>query len=98
MERISLKFRKMNPEEMEGTAHQHKENTGGNQHHASDSETGEASDPLIKANGHHNLTSTSRAGIHLMIDLETMGKIRCPDYLNRCNIFRSANRRYGTGI
>ncbi|MBA8189768.1 3'-5' exoribonuclease [Escherichia coli] len=62
------------PEEMEGTAHQHKENTGGNQHHASDSETGEASDPLIKANGHHNLTSTSRAGIHLMIDLETMGK------------------------
>ncbi|EOQ2607595.1 3'-5' exoribonuclease, partial [Escherichia coli] len=62
------------PEEMEGTAHQHKENTGGNQHHASDSETAEASDPLIKANGHHNLTSTSRAGIHLMIDLETMGK------------------------
>ncbi|ELB6907900.1 3'-5' exoribonuclease, partial [Escherichia coli] len=62
------------PEEMEGTAHQHKENTGGNQHHASDSETGEASDPLIKANGHHNLTSTSRAGIHLMLDLETMGK------------------------
>ncbi|END4132911.1 3'-5' exoribonuclease, partial [Escherichia albertii] len=62
------------PEEMEGTAHQHKENTGGNQHHARDSETGEASDPLIKANGHHNLTSTSRAGIHLMIDLETMGK------------------------
>ncbi|EFD0025886.1 exonuclease, partial [Escherichia coli] len=59
------------PEEMEGTAHQHKENTGGNQHHASDSETGEASDPLIKMNGHHNLTSTSRAGIHLMIDLET---------------------------
>ncbi|EED1425609.1 3'-5' exoribonuclease, partial [Escherichia coli] len=54
--------------------HQHKENTGGNQHHASDSETGEASDPLIKANSHHNLTSTSRAGIHLMIDLETMGK------------------------
>ncbi|EHB7680136.1 3'-5' exoribonuclease domain-containing protein [Escherichia coli] len=62
------------PEEMEGTAHQHKENTGGNQHHASDSETGEASDPLIKVNGHHNLTSTSRAGIHLMIDIETMGK------------------------
>ncbi|EPE4982723.1 3'-5' exoribonuclease domain-containing protein [Escherichia coli] len=62
------------PEEMEGTAHQHKENTGGNQHHASDSETGEASDPLIKVNGHHNLTSTSRAGIHLMIDIETMEK------------------------
>ncbi|EYV09914.1 exonuclease [Escherichia coli O145:NM str. 2010C-3521] len=62
------------PEEMEGAEHPHKENTGGNQHHASDSETGEAADPLIKANGHHNLTSTSRAGIHLMIDLETMGK------------------------
>ncbi|EYV15183.1 exonuclease, partial [Escherichia coli O145:NM str. 2010C-3518] len=62
------------PEEMEGAEHPHKENTGGNQHHASDSETGEAADPLIKANGHHNLTSTSRAGIHLMIDIETMGK------------------------
>ncbi|WP_193799271.1 exonuclease, partial [Escherichia coli] len=62
------------PEEMEGAEHPHKENTGGNQHHASDSETGEAADPLIKVNGHHNLTSTSRAGIHLMIDLETMGK------------------------
>ncbi|ELG2418604.1 3'-5' exoribonuclease [Escherichia coli] len=62
------------PEEMEGAEHSHKENTGGNQHHASDSETGEAADPLIKVNGHHNLTSTSRAGIHLMIDIETMGK------------------------
>ncbi|EMW3918467.1 3'-5' exoribonuclease [Escherichia coli] len=61
-------------EEMEGAEHPHKENTGGNQHHASDSETGEAADPLIKVNGHHNLTSTSRAGIHLMIDIETMGK------------------------
>ncbi|EEV6441336.1 exonuclease [Escherichia coli] len=62
------------PEEMKGAEHPHKENTGGNQHHASDSETGEAADPLIKVNGHHNLTSTSRAGIHLMIDIETMGK------------------------
>ncbi|HFO4967092.1 TPA: 3'-5' exoribonuclease [Escherichia coli] len=62
------------PEEMEGAEHPHKENTGGNQHHASDSETGEAADPLIKVNSHHNLTSTSRAGIHLMIDIETMGK------------------------
>ncbi|EKQ8272565.1 3'-5' exoribonuclease [Escherichia coli] len=62
------------PEEMEGAEHPHKENTGGNQHHASDSETGEAADPLIKVNGHHNLTSTSRAGIHLMIDIETMRK------------------------
>ncbi|EKC3332214.1 3'-5' exoribonuclease [Escherichia coli] len=73
-EEYQVEVQENDPEEMEGTAHQHKENTGGNQHHASDSETGEASDPLIKANGHHNLTSTSRAGIHLMIDLETMGK------------------------
>ncbi|EJE7911678.1 3'-5' exoribonuclease [Escherichia coli] len=73
-EEYQVEVQEDDPEEMEGTAHQHKENTGGNQHHASDSETGEASDPLIKANGHHNLTSTSRAGIHLMIDLETMGK------------------------
>ncbi|MDD8119622.1 3'-5' exoribonuclease, partial [Escherichia coli] len=61
-------------EEMEGAEHPHKENAGSAQDHASDNETGEATDPLIKANGHHNLTSTSRAGIHLMIDLETMGK------------------------
>ncbi|HDC4717770.1 TPA: 3'-5' exoribonuclease [Escherichia coli] len=61
-------------EEMEGAEHPHKENPGGNQHHASDNKTGEATDPLIKVNGHHKLTSTSRAGIHLMIDLETMGK------------------------
>ncbi|MFP1527615.1 hypothetical protein ACLB1R_09080 [Escherichia coli] len=53
----------------------HTENTGGNQHHASDSETGEAADPLIKVNGHHNLTSTSRAGIHLMIDIKTVEKV-----------------------
>lgn len=62
------------PEEMEGAEHPHKENPGGNQHHASDNKTGEATDPLIKVNGHHKLTSTNRAGIHLMIDLETMGK------------------------
>ncbi|EFM5640394.1 exonuclease [Escherichia coli] len=61
-------------EKMEGAEHPHKENAGSAQDHASDSETGETADPLIKANGHHNLTSTSRAGIHLMIDLETMGK------------------------
>ncbi|ELS7735768.1 3'-5' exoribonuclease [Escherichia coli] len=61
-------------EKMEGAEHPHKENPGGNQHHASDNKTGEATDPLIKVNGHHKLTSTSRAGIHLMIDLETMGK------------------------
>ncbi|MMP35032.1 exonuclease [Escherichia coli] len=62
------------PEEMEGAEHPHKENTGGNQHHDSDNETGETADHSIKVNGHHKLTSTSRAGIHLMIDLETMGK------------------------
>ncbi|EPA9549457.1 3'-5' exoribonuclease [Escherichia coli] len=62
------------PEEMEGAEHPHKENPGGNQHHASDNKTGETADHSIKVNGHHNLTSTSRAGIHLMIDLETMGK------------------------
>ncbi|MBS4246733.1 exonuclease, partial [Escherichia coli] len=62
------------PEEMEGTAHQHKENTGGNQHHNSDNETGETADHSIKVNGHHEITSTSRTCDHLMIDLETMGK------------------------
>ncbi|EPT1286213.1 3'-5' exoribonuclease domain-containing protein [Escherichia coli] len=62
------------PEEMEGAEHPHKENTGGNQHHASDNETGEATDPLIKVNSYHNITSTSRSCDHLMIDLETMGK------------------------
>ncbi|HGV6924297.1 TPA: 3'-5' exonuclease, partial [Escherichia coli] len=30
--------------------------------------------PLIKVNGHHESTSTSRLWHHLMIDLETMGK------------------------
>ncbi|EES6426517.1 exonuclease [Escherichia coli] len=63
-----------NPEEMEGNEHLHKEDAGGDQYHASDNETGEAADHPIKVNGHHESTSTSRAGIHLMIDLETMGK------------------------
>ncbi|WP_197278100.1 3'-5' exoribonuclease, partial [Escherichia coli] len=62
------------PEEMEGAEHPHKENTGGNQHHNSDNETGETADPLITVNGHHVITSTSRLWHHLMIDLETMGK------------------------
>ncbi|ENP2641993.1 3'-5' exoribonuclease [Escherichia coli] len=61
------------PEEMEGAEHPHKENTGGNQHHASDSETGETADPLITVNSHHIITSTSRTCDHLMIDLEAMG-------------------------
>ena len=61
-------------EEMEGAEHPHKENTGGNQHHNSDNETGETADHSIKVNGHHEITSTSRTCDHLMIDLETMGK------------------------
>ncbi|MBB7749284.1 3'-5' exoribonuclease [Escherichia coli] len=73
-EENQVEFQENDPEEMEGAEHPHKENPGGNQHHASDNKTGEATDPLIKVNGHHKLTSTSRAGIHLMIDLETMGK------------------------
>ncbi|WP_249827791.1 RecE family exodeoxyribonuclease, partial [Escherichia coli] len=61
-------------EEMEGTEHPHKENTGGNQYHASDNETGETTDHSVKVNGHHESTSTSGTCDHLMIDLETMGK------------------------
>ncbi|EFO1604033.1 exonuclease [Escherichia coli] len=72
-EENQVEVQENDPEEMEGAEHPHKENPGGNQHHASDNKTGEATDPLIKVNGHHKLTSTSRAGIHLMIDLETMG-------------------------
>ncbi|HAI4030658.1 TPA: exonuclease, partial [Escherichia coli] len=45
-------------EEMEGAEHPHKENTGGNQHHDSDNETGETADHSIKVNGHQEITST----------------------------------------
>ncbi|MDS1736621.1 3'-5' exoribonuclease domain-containing protein [Escherichia coli] len=62
------------PEEMEGTEHLHKENTVSDRYHASDNKTGETANPLIKVNGHHEITSTSRLWHHLMIDLETMGK------------------------
>ncbi|MBL6418588.1 exonuclease [Escherichia coli] len=62
------------PEEIEGAEHPNNENAGYDQHHTSDSETGEAADPLIAVNGHHEITSTSRLWHHLMIDLETMGK------------------------
>ncbi|EPV4365056.1 3'-5' exoribonuclease domain-containing protein [Escherichia coli] len=62
------------PEEIEGAEHPNNENAGNDQHHTSDSETGEAADPLIAVNGHHEITSTSRTCDHLMIDLETMGK------------------------
>ncbi|HAZ3953426.1 TPA: exonuclease, partial [Escherichia coli] len=62
------------PEEMEGTEDPHKENTDSDQYHASDNKTGETANPLIKVNGHREITSTSRLWHHLMIDLETMGK------------------------
>ncbi|HAU7910947.1 TPA: exonuclease [Escherichia coli] len=61
------------PEEMEGAEHPHKENTGGNQHHASDNKTGEATNHSVKVNGHHESISTSRVWHHLMIVLKTMG-------------------------
>ncbi|HCB8728709.1 TPA: 3'-5' exoribonuclease [Escherichia coli] len=73
-EENQVEVQKNDPEEMEGAEHPHKENPGGNQHHDSDNETGEATDPLINVNGHHEITSTSRTCDHLMIDLETMGK------------------------
>ncbi|EEQ9497662.1 exonuclease [Escherichia coli] len=60
-------------EEMEGAEHPNNENAGNDQHHTSDSETGEAAEPLIAVNGHHIITSTSRVWIHLSVDLETMG-------------------------
>ncbi|TNP76617.1 exonuclease [Escherichia coli] len=62
------------PEEMEDAEHPNNENAGNDQHHTSDSETGEAADPLIAVNGHHVITSTSRVWNHLSVDLETMGK------------------------
>ncbi|EIG2223675.1 3'-5' exoribonuclease, partial [Escherichia coli] len=73
-EEYQVEVQEDDPEKMEGAEHPHKENTGGNQHHDSDNETGETADLSIKVNGHQEITSTSRAGIHLMIDLETMGK------------------------
>ncbi|MEL3479727.1 3'-5' exoribonuclease [Escherichia coli] len=73
-EEYQVEVQEDDPEEMEGAEHPHKENTGGNQHHDSDSETGETADHSIKVNGHHKGTSTSGTCDHLMIDLETMGK------------------------
>ena len=73
-EEYQVEVQEDDPEEMEGAEHPHKENTGGNQHHDSDNETGETADRSIKVNGHHEITSTSRTCDHLMIDLETMGK------------------------
>ncbi|HDX3001469.1 TPA: tyrosine-type recombinase/integrase [Escherichia coli] len=73
-EEYQVEVQEDDPEEMEGAEHPHKENTGGNQHHNSDNETGETANHPIKVNGHHEITSTSRTCDHLMIDLETMGK------------------------
>ncbi|WP_442670337.1 3'-5' exoribonuclease domain-containing protein [Escherichia coli] len=73
-EENQVEVQENDPEEMEGAEHPHKENPGGNQHHASDNKTGETADHSIKVNGHHEITSTSRTCDHLMIDLETMGK------------------------
>ncbi|MED8815863.1 3'-5' exoribonuclease, partial [Escherichia marmotae] len=72
-EENQVEVQENDPEEMEGAEHPHKGDTSGAQDHASDSETGEAADPLISVNGHHKSTSTSRVWHHLMIDLKTMG-------------------------
>lgn len=66
--------RKKNPEEMENAVLPNKQCTEGDQHANGNNETGETANPLIKVNGHHESTSTSRLWHHLMIDLETMGK------------------------
>ncbi|HCN9872144.1 TPA: exonuclease, partial [Escherichia coli] len=58
-EENQVEVQENDPEEMEGAEHPHKENPGGNHHHDSDNETGEATDPLINVNGHHEITSTS---------------------------------------
>ncbi|HAI2963543.1 TPA: exonuclease, partial [Escherichia coli] len=59
-EEYQVEVQEDDPEEMEGAEHPHKENTGGNQHHDSDNETGETADHSIKVNGHQEITSTSR--------------------------------------
>ncbi|MDM4056183.1 exonuclease [Escherichia coli] len=66
--------REKDPEEMESAGLPNKECTEGDQHANGNNETGETANPLIKVNGHHKSTSTSRLWHHLMIDLETMGK------------------------
>nr|EEU5268317.1 exonuclease [Escherichia coli] len=66
--------REKDPEEMESAVYPNKECTEGDQHANGNNETGETANPLIKVNGHHESTSTSRLWHHLMIDLETMGK------------------------
>ncbi|EFI8415628.1 TPA: 3'-5' exoribonuclease [Escherichia coli] len=66
--------REKDPEEMESAVYPNKECSEGDQHANGNNETGETANPLIKVNGHHESTSTSRLWHHLMIDLETMGK------------------------
>nr|HDL9586855.1 3'-5' exoribonuclease [Escherichia coli] len=66
--------REKDPEEMESAGLPNKECTEGDQHANGSNETGETANPLIKVNGHREITSTSRLWHHLMIDLETMGK------------------------
>ncbi|HFO5508888.1 TPA: 3'-5' exoribonuclease, partial [Escherichia coli] len=66
--------REKDPEEMESAVYPNKECTEGDQHANGNNETGETANPLIKVNGHREITSTSRLWHHLMIDLETMGK------------------------
>ncbi|EEY5387059.1 exonuclease, partial [Escherichia coli] len=56
-EEYQVEVQEDDPEEMEGAEHPHKENTGGNQHHDSDNETGETADHSIKVNGHQEITS-----------------------------------------
>ncbi len=98
-EEYQVEVQEDDPEKMEGAEHPHKENTGGNQHHDSDNETGETADHSIKVNSHQEITSTSRTCDHLMIDLETMGKNPDAPIISIGAIFfESANRRYGTGI
>ncbi|HAJ0412721.1 TPA: exonuclease, partial [Escherichia coli] len=46
-EEYQVEVQEDDPEEMEGAEHPHKENTGGNQHHDSDNETGETADHSI---------------------------------------------------
>ncbi|EIC4473096.1 exonuclease, partial [Escherichia coli] len=58
-EKNQAEVQENDPEEMEGAEHPNNENAGNDQHHTSDSETGEATDPLINVNGHHEITSTS---------------------------------------
>ncbi|HHD8971961.1 TPA: 3'-5' exoribonuclease [Escherichia coli] len=66
--------REKDPEEMESAGLPNKECTEGDQHANGNNETGETANPLIKVNGHREITSTSRLWHHLMIGLETMGK------------------------